>query len=374
VVRPGIYREGTLRVERPLVIEGQAGSVLDGEGSYGLLVVAADSVTIRGLTFRNTGYSQVEDRAALRVDGARHCRVEQNSFEDTFFAIYLARASNCTVAGNRISGVRRAAFASGNGIHLWQSDSVTISGNQVAGHRDGIYFEFVRASTVRDNSSEHNERYGLHFMFSGDCRYENNTFRFNGAGIAVMYTQHVVMYGNRFEHNWGGAAYGLLLKDISDSQILENIFVENSVGLYLEGSNRNRVEGNEFRGNGWALKALASSQDNLIRRNIFVANTFDVATNSRRNFNRFEENYWDRYRGYDLDGDGYGDVPHSPVRLFALIAEQAPPALILLRSVIVDLLDLAERVLPFLTPAELVDNRPLMRSLVAGPGLPAAIK
>jgi hypothetical protein len=35
--------------------------------------------------------------------------------------------------------------------------------------------------------------------------------------------------------------------------------------------------------------------------------------------------------------------------------------LVLQRSVIVDLLDLAERVLPVLTPATLVDERPLLR-------------
>lgn len=361
VVRAGIYREGTVQIDKPLAIEGEPGSVLDGEGAHGLIVVTSDSVTIRGLSFANTGYSQVEDRAALRVEGTRACRIEHNVFQDTFFAIYLSGVSKCSVAGNRIAGVRRAAYASGNGIHLWQSDSVTISDNYVSGHRDGIYFEFVTASTVTGNTSEHNERYGLHFMFSGHCRYEYNTFRANGAGIAVMYTQHVLMYRNRFERNWGGAAYGLLLKDISDSQILENTFFQNSVGLYLEGSNRNLIQRNEFRSNGWALKILASSQDNLIERNVFAANTFDVATNSRRSFNRFEENYWDRYRGYDLDSDGFGDVPHRPVRLFALVAEQAPPALVLLRSVVIDLLEVAERVFPFLTPDELFDPRPLMR-------------
>jgi nitrous oxidase accessory protein len=176
-----------------------------------------------------------------------------------------------------------------------------------------------------------------------------------------MYSKRVVMRANRFERNWGSAAYGLLLKDIDDGEVLGNRFVGNSIGLYLEGSNRNRVVGNELSRNGWALKLMANAQENRFEENRFVANAFDVATNSRQNFSTFDGNYWDRYRGYDLDRDGRGDVPFAPVRLFTLVVEQAPVSLVLLHSVLVDVLDLAERVFPALTPATLVDARPLMR-------------
>ena len=367
VVRAGRYREATLRITMPLTIEGsdggEGGAVLDGEGRRGLIVIAADDVTVRGLVLRNTGTSQLEDRAALRVEEGRDCRIERNRIEGAFFAIYLSRVAGCLVSENEVvgRGSELSQTVSGNGIHVWQSERVHIRDNRVRGHRDGIYFEFVKGSEVRGNVSERSARYGLHFMFSDDCRYEENTFRRNGAGVAVMYTRRVHMVRNRFEHNWGGAAYGLLLKEISDSEILDNRFLANSVGLHLEGSNRNRIAGNEFIDNGWALRVLASAQENLLTHNTFERNSFDVGTNSRQNFSTFRENYWDRYRGYDLDRDGYGDVPHPPVRLFALVVEQTPATLILLRSMLVDLLDFAERVLPVVTPETLVDSRPLMR-------------
>jgi nitrous oxidase accessory protein len=47
------------------------------------------------------------------------------------------------------------------------------------------------------------------------------------------------------------------------------------------------------------------------------------------------------------------------------VVEQHPPALVLLRSPMVGLLDAAEHVLPVLTPAAIVDPRPLMRQPVA---------
>jgi nitrous oxidase accessory protein len=370
-VQPGIYREPLLRITVPLTLEGTDGTVLDGEGTHGLIEVVADDVTVRGLLLRNTGTSQLEDRAALRVNGARSCRIERNRVDDAFFAIYLSRASDCVVSHNTVRGNERSQSVSGNGIHLWQSERVQVIDNHVSGHRDGIYFEFVKASEVLRNVSERSDRYGLHFMFSDDCRYQDNVFRSNSAGVAVMYTNRVHMLANRFEHNWGSNAYGLLLKDINDSEILHNEFVGNSIGLHLEGSSRNRIEGNEFDRNGWALRVLANAQDNVISRNVFTANSFDVGTNSRQNFSTFRENYWDRYRGYDLDHDGIGDVAFAPVRLFALVVEQSPPALVLLRSVIVDMLDLAERVMPILTPSTLLDERPLMHVPV-GAGRSAA--
>ena len=120
---------------------------------------------------------------------------------------------------------------------------------------------------------------------------------------------------------------------------------------------------NEFIENGWAVKLDASTVDGSMTRNNFVANTFDMASNSRDPSTKISGNYWDAYRGYDLNRDGIGDVPFRPVRLFSMIVENHPPALVLLRSTFVDLLDAAERVLPALTPSMLADARPAMRRL-----------
>ena len=254
---------------------------------------------------------------------------------------------------------------SGNGIHLWYSRDAELAGNRVSGHRDGIYLEFVSHSVLRGNVSEGNLRYGLHFMFSDSCSYRANTFRRNSAGVAVMYTKHVLVEGNRFEDNRGGAAFGLLLKDISDSRIVGNTIAGNTVGVYAEGSDRLVVKRNRFLRNGWAVRIMADCSDGQFDRNDFIGNTFDVATNSVSNPNRFLGNYWDRYRGYDLGRDGAGDVPFHPVRLFSLLVERAPPAAVLLRSLFVSVLDAAEEAFPTLTPAALVDSLPRMRP-VAG--------
>jgi len=265
--------------------------VLDGEGERQIMRVTADSVTIRGLVFRNVGVSFVEDRAALKVDEARHCVVEDNRIENAFFGIYLAKTASCRVAHNTLQGTGASETQSGNGIHVWYARAIDIIDNTIRGHRDGIYFEFVEDSRVTGNRSEANLRYGLHFMFSDRCRYHRNVFRDNGAGVAVMYAKNVEITGNHFDHNWGSAAFGLLLKDITDSEVRGNVFVENTVGIYAEGANRVHFTENDFLENGWAVKIMANALDNVFARNNFVGNAFDVATNSRRHYSRFEANY-----------------------------------------------------------------------------------
>jgi nitrous oxidase accessory protein len=357
----GRYTEPLIVIDKPLVILGAGNPVLDGGGRHGLLLIKADDVTVRGLVLANVGTSFVDDRAAIRVDGARRCTIADNRIENAFFGIYLANTTDCVVSGNTIRGRAQRETESGNGIHLWTSRRATIVGNRISGQRDGIYFEFVHDGEVRQNVSEANLRYGLHFMYSDDCRYRANVFERNGSGVAVMYTKRVEMVGNRFENNRGAAAYGLLLKEIADARLERNTFARNTTGLFANGANRLVAEGNEFTGNGWALKLDASTDGGRFTQNEFSGNSFDVTTNSRSPSAVFAGNHWDAYRGYDLNHDGIGDVPHRPVRLFSLIVEHHPPALILMRGALVELLDVAERVLPTLTPETVVDASPAMR-------------
>ena len=361
IVTRGVYTEPTIVFDRPLTISGEPGAVIDGSLATHTLRIDADDVTVRGLVFRNVSPSHVEDRAAIRVGAVHGCRIEDNRIENAFFGIYLAGTNGCRVARNELVGGVRTEDRSGNGIHLWSARDVDVIDNRITGHRDGIYLEFTHETRVSGNTSERNLRYGMHFMYSDGCRYEHNVFRDNSSGVAVMYTRGVVMADNRFEGNWGSAAYGLLLKEIYDAQLSGNRFVRNTTALVADGATRLVADSNVFEENGWALRLLASTQDASFTGNSFVANTFDVSTNSRQSTTRFRANYWDAYRGYDLNHDGTGDVPFRPVRLFSLLVERNEPTLILLRSAVVSVLDVAERVLPSLTPEMLADSTPRMR-------------
>jgi nitrous oxidase accessory protein len=315
------------------------------------------------LVIKNSGISYLEENAGIRLKKVSGCIISNNKFINNFFAIYVAQSFNCTIENNFIKGQKKRETNSGNGIHLWYCKNITIKNNNISNHRDGIYFEFVRDGIIIKNISKNNLRYGLHFMFSDSCEYRENTFENNGAGVAVMYTKNVLMEKNIFKHNWGAATYGILLKDISDSEIIKNRFEENSTGIYIEGCNRIKITQNNFTKNGWAIKLMANSMDNSFVDNNFAANSFDVSTNSMQNFNTFETNYWAEYSGYDLDKDGFGDIPFRPVTMFSMIVESHPTALILLNSIFIKILDIAEKVIPALTPNALIDTKPRMQMI-----------
>ena len=118
-----------------------------------------------------------------------------------------------------------------------------------------------------------------------------------------------------------------------------------------------------FPENGWALKLMASCDQNTFKANNFTQNTFDMSSNGSVVLNTITENYWDKYEGYDLDKDGMGDVPYHPLSLFAVLTENTPSAMLLYRSFMITLLDKSEKVLPSITPDNFVDNKPLMKSL-----------
>ncbi|MBI3137442.1 MAG: nitrous oxide reductase family maturation protein NosD [Sphingobacteriales bacterium] len=362
-LQAGLYKEGTLILTKSLTLIGDNNPVLDGEKKYEILLISGKNITVQGIVFRNSGYSAMNDYAAIKLVDCSRVTLDRNTILDAYFAIHVSNSVHCIIRNNRISGVPTSEQLTGNGIHLWKSDHALIENNQVQGHRDGIYFEFVTASTISNNRSEKNIRYGLHFMFSNDDTYRNNIFRDNGAGVAVMYSKKVRMEKNHFEENWGASAYGILLKDITDSYIGQNSFLKNTVGIHMEGSSRIEICQNQFRNNGWALKVQASCDDNVFHHNNFTGNSFDVGTNGTLVLNKFENNYWDNYEGYDMNKDGIGDIPYHPVSMYSMIVEQNPTTLMLFRSFMVSLLDKAEKAIPSLTPENLFDNKPMMKKL-----------
>lgn len=362
-VEPGEYSEGTIKVDKRLTLTGVDYPVINGNGSADVFLIEADSVVISGFLIRNTGISYIYDLAAIKVNDHDYCRIENNRLVNTFFGIYLKHAHHCQVLNNEINGNAIDEVSSGNAIHIWYSGNIDVIGNVCRNHRDGIYFEFVDNSMLKDNLSEGNLRYGLHFMFSNHDLYLKNTFRDNGAGVAVMFSRFITMNDNLFEHNWGPSSYGLLLKDILDGEISGNTFLENTIGIYADGSNRIQIRNNDFKQNGWALKILGSCMNDTISRNNFEANTFDVITNTSTNHNYYNGNYWSEYTGYDLNKDRVGDIPYKPVKLFSVVSGNVPASIILLRSFFVELLNFSEKVVPSITPKNLEDAEPLMKRI-----------
>jgi nitrous oxidase accessory protein len=362
-VQKGWYRENSIVIDKSISLIGEEGAVIDGEQAAGILIFETDHFTIKGLKIINVGVSYTVDHAAIKVVRAKDFTIEDCVLENVFFGILIEKSARGRIRRNNISGQGTTEAGSGNGVHIWHSTGMEVSANELFHMRDGIYFEFVDDSEVFHNLSYQNLRYGLHFMFSNRDIYHHNEFRNNGSGVAVMFSKYISMYENKFMNNWGAASYGLLLKEIYDAEIYRNVFSKNTVAIKGEGCTRIQYTHNTFLRNGWAIKIAGACYTNIFEKNDFMHNSLDLSYDSKVNDNRFNNNYWSEYSGYDLDKDGLGDVPYRPVKLFSYLVNKTPESLVLLRSLFVDILNFSEKVSPVFTPDNLMDKNPLMQRI-----------
>ncbi|MEM0517173.1 nitrous oxide reductase family maturation protein NosD [Aequorivita flava] len=362
-VKKGTYKEANIKINKSIALIGENLPTIDGEKKGEIITIGTDNVTLDGFKIINVGVSYTTDYAAVRVVNSEGFVIKNLELEKLFFGIYLQKSNNGKVLNNKVRGEAVTEFNSGNAIHLWYCKNVEVRGNDVQRVRDGIYLEFSDEISIKDNFSKNNVRYGLHFMFSNNNYVINNVFETNGAGIALMFSKFMEVENNIIKKNWGTAAYGLLLKEVNDANIKNNLFFENTVGITVEGSNRLQYANNDFTSNGYAIKVKGACYENHVIDNNFLYNSFDISYNGRINNNKFNNNYWSNYTGYDLDKNGIGDVAYRPVKLFSYIVNRTPETIILMRSLFIDIIDFSEKVSPVFTPDDLMDENPRMKQI-----------
>lgn len=354
-----IYKE-RLVIQKPITLKGVGTPIIDGGQRGDVIKVNADNVTIEGLQIQNSARSSQVDYCGVHVKDAQFVTVRNCVFRKNQFSVMFQNCKNGLIANNNISSNITYNPIMGNAVHCWKSDNMHITGNNIGHNRDGIYLEFVNNSHIDHNTVSGCARYGLHFMFSHFNVYNSNRFNHNQAGVAVMFAHNVEMINNTFEFNRGTSSYGLLIKELQYSTIKWNRFLDNTVGLLIDGGSDLNVHHNVIKNNGWGMRLISASTNDTIVHNNFLGNTFDMTTNVSYNRNNVNRNYWDKYEGYDLNKDGYGDVPFHPLSLFSMLAEQNENVLFFFHSFLMNLLDATEKVLPSITPDNYVDNYPHM--------------
>ena len=253
-IRSGTYYESNIIIyKKSLHISGEEGTIIDtANKGYGFSVEATD-IVIKNLTIKNIEVSYTKEYAAILLFKSYDFIIENITVENAFFGFLIQKSKDGIVRNNTISGQGKAEADSGNAIHLWHCENVKIMDNKVRKMRDGIYLEFGNTSYIANNISTENMRYGLHFMFSNDNKYEKNIFEANGAGVAIMFSKRIKMFNNIFKNNWGTASYGILLKEINDAELKQNVFDNNTIGINADGTNRITYTKNTFENNGYAM-------------------------------------------------------------------------------------------------------------------------
>ena len=211
-------------------------------------------------------------------------------------------------------------------------------------------------------------------MYSMNARFEGNQAEGNLLGAALMTSDRLVFRGNRIaRHRDGPAAYGVLLKDIGDLVAENNVILSNRIGIYAESVpsdpsseavlTRNVIAGNEV---GLALQSTAAL---IVTGNRIAENLTDVRPLGRQlsagmQWSRDGRgNSWSRYRGFDANGDGVGDVPFQLDDAMDALVRRNPSIQALLYTPAHLAIEAAARMFPvYRQPPVLVDRHPLLTS------------
>lgn len=365
-LRPGVH-QGPIALDQALTLWGAPGAVIRSTGKGTTVRVRAAGSRLLGLGIDGSGSRHDIDDAALRIS-ASDVLIEGVEITRAMFGVLVDQAQRVTLRGCRIAGLSDVvAGLRGDAIRLWETRESRIEDNLIEASRDVVVW-YSPHNVLRGNRIV-GGRYGVHFMYSGDNQVVDNAFVSNVVGIFAMYSRNLLIRGNRLVDASGAAGMGLGLKEAGNVTVQDNVFVHDSIGLYVDTSplyigDYNRIERNRFLLSGTAVTFHGPSRGNLFADNELRGNRAQVEVEGGGDAreSQWRGNYFDDYAGYDLDGDARGDVPYALRSLSGLLTSRVPETTFLRGTPALGLVEILGTLVPLVTPRTLiVDQRPRMQ-------------
>jgi nitrous oxidase accessory protein len=379
-VGPGTY-EGNLLVAKRLTLLGEGFPVLHGDSTGIVLAVHADSCVVAGFVVERSGDDLMREDAGIFLRSS-HNVIRNNRLRDVLFGIYLLEADSNLLEGNTIVGRPKTDVGQrGSGVHIWNSHHNRFLRNTVTGARDGFYIQYAHHTRIEQNDV-YGLRYGVHYMYADSNVFTGNLFTDNAAGAAIMYSRGIRMRRNTFRRNRGFSSFGILFQDCHGMIADSNVVTDNAVGMFFESTTDNHFRHNVIARNDVALQMFQNSVRNTFTENNFLDNLSPLVLVGKRTESSWSGdgrgNYWSGYAGYDLDGDGIGDVPMNIQNVFQYLEGRTPNLRLYLYSPASQALAAAAEAFPIIASSEERDAHPLMRPVPLGvlavpePGAPTA--
>jgi len=174
------------------------------------------------------------------------------------------------------------------GIKLY-ADNVIIRNNNISIHDKGI----IVYASAQNATISHNIFYNNH----------ESIWLWPPGSHRHIITNNIISHGD----------YGILLKSSHNSIIKNNSITTQSWGaMYLEDSKRNIIFGNMIAENSRGIIIQGLSIDNILYHNNFINNSINAVDNGDNQWDHGiidGGNYWDEYKGEDIDHNGIGDSP-----------------------------------------------------------------
>ena len=363
---PGHYR-GPLVIDRPVTLWGPPDAVVRSDGTGTTIEVKAAGVSLLGFTVEGSGRRFEDTDAAVHLRGD-DARVEGLRVTGALFGIAASGVHRARIAGNEVVGSGLPDFGlRGDAIRLWEVRDSVVAGNHVVDSRDLVVW-YSPGNRVEDNYVERG-RYGTHFMYSSRNRVRGNVYLRDLVGVFVMYCDDIDITDNLIAAADPADGMGLGLKEAGNVRASGNRIVRAPTGVFIDTSPIQVSHLNEFTGNDLefcdtGIVFHSSEKQNRCVDNVFRGCATAVRVDGHGDATRvtWRGNWFEDYAGFDLDGDGTGDVPHEPRSLASQLTSSREDFRFFRGTPALGLLDVVSRVLPVLTPKVLFsDPAPRLR-------------
>ncbi len=320
-VYSGFYNENiTIDKSIDIVGNGTLNTTINATGSETVINVTADWVNITGIKIINSGSSELNFDAGIKLNNVKYNKIEDCNISNNLYGIYIVDSDNCTLKNNEVYNTTHT------GIHIETSDDCTLIDNNVSFSNQGInqwqyagvHFDNSNENTIENNLMHNNPYYGLRFsnshsnlIFINDIIFNcgdeagiliewsdyneilnNNISNNTDVGIYITVSFHTNIFNNTLIGNVGpgmqiwssdytevinntvinNGGDGIYVSDCDNSDIMDNdIINSSSYGLFVRGDDCNIINNNVSEGVDHGIYLFLSSncdiQDNEVHLN-----------------------------------------------------------------------------------------------------------
>jgi nitrous oxidase accessory protein len=357
---------GPIVLRTRIVLQGPADAVVRSNGEGTTVRVLAGGAELRGFTVDGSGHRPDIMDAAVLARGEK-IAVRGLTIRHALFGLVAEQSFGVVFEGNHVIGEAAVPEGErGDGIRLWEVRGASVLDNHLEDSRDIVVW--YSPGNLLAGNTVLRSRYATHFMYSSDCVVRGNRFRGNTVGVFVMYSRNIAIRDNEIADNTAADSMGLGVKDSGDLIIERNRLVRDRQCLYLDNSPFREgdvmiVRSNTIAGCSAGVTFHKSEARTTFEDNRFEGNSTTAAIEGRGTARdvTWRTNYFDDYEGYDLDADGFGDVPYELRDASERLVSRRPELAFFRGTAALALVDVAARAFPILQPETLlVDERPRM--------------
>jgi len=366
----GVY-SGSITIVKPITIIGaQDGVVIDAGGTGNVVNIKSSNVTLSNLTIQNSGSLMYSLDSGIHIEKAKNINIINCKILDSLYGIDMYMVQNSTFKENFISSKDFDIALRGDALKIWHSHNNLISHNTITKTRD-ITLNYSHNNTIKNNHIS-NSRFALQIAYSKNNLIEKNSFKYNSVSLMLMMNENSKIINNSILSSNGAAGIGVMLQGGSDIIFDSNTLRYNAKGIYIDSDPNEQtikryIRNNDISYNKEAIRFHLTIRQNTITNNIFEGNIDDIVKSTagyKTMLNVVEYNYWDRYAGFDTDGDNIGNNSFLIYQYADRLWHYNNKVKFFYGSPLMTMLNFLAQVAPFIEPTMLLeDSKPLVERL-----------